>query len=78
LTGTKPLKSVEKTALNVFHDLQLAYAREKDGAPERAARLRISARRNVLEAEEDDLPRFKMGQFAPNSRSAVAESALES
>jgi hypothetical protein len=55
----RPLPDAEKAALNVFHDLQLAHVRDKQGAPERAARLRVSAKGNILEGDRDSLSCFR-------------------
>jgi hypothetical protein len=38
MESTERCTSAEHTALNVFHDLQLAHVRQQEGAPERAAR----------------------------------------
>lgn len=53
------LSSAEKTALNVFHDLQLAHVREEHGAPKRAARVRVSPKGNFLTEKRDALPGFE-------------------
>jgi len=49
----EPPTRAEKVALNVFHDLQLTHARKERGAPERAARLRVSAKDNLVEISEE-------------------------
>ena len=76
--GAPPLTSAERTALSVFHDLELAHAREERESPRRAARLQVSARKNLLEAEEDLLSRFQGSTSAPDGTSAVAEPASDS
>jgi hypothetical protein len=63
-----PPTSAEKAALNVFHDLQLAHARDERGAPERAARLRVSPEGNLVEEEKSSLPRFQASPSAAESR----------
>jgi hypothetical protein len=64
LSTRPPTTSAEKEALNVFHDLQLAYTREKRGAPKRAARLQISSERNFLTGEKESLSRHRMERMA--------------
>jgi hypothetical protein len=55
---TRPLPDAEKAALNVFHDLQLAHVRDKLEGPDRAARLQVSAKGNILNDDRDSLSRF--------------------
>jgi hypothetical protein len=61
------LSSAEKTALNVFHDLHLAHAREERGAPKRAARVRVSSEGNFVTEKNGSQPGCE-----PNAEAATA------
>jgi len=63
-----PPTTAERAALNVFHDLQLAHARDERGAPERAARLRVSPEGNLVAEEKSSLPRFRASPSTAESQ----------